>query len=54
MYCIYVFVSVETNEKASLQWRALLGKLYFRELFGGGGAMSILVEKTEHLGETNA
>ena len=53
MYCIYVFVSVETNEKASLQWRALLGKLYFRELLGGG-AMSILVEKTEHLGETIA
>ena len=36
MYCIHVFVSVETNEKASLQWRALLGKLYFRELLGGG------------------
>ena len=34
---IYVFVSVEINEKASLQWRALLGKLYFRELLGGGG-----------------
>ena len=37
MYCIYVFVSAETNEKASLQWRALLGKLYYRELLGGGG-----------------
>ena len=36
IYCIYVFVSIEINEKTSLQWRALLGKLYFRELLGGG------------------
>ena len=34
---IYVFVSVEIDEKSSLQWRALWGKLYFRELLGGGG-----------------